>query len=232
MIRPTGRTVLAFVCGIPLALIVAIYDPGLWVVSFAYGAMVLLAALTDASLAFPPRLLDLKIAVPDHVSIGDRGAVMAPIAATRWRRATTFELIADQRGEIEPARIVAGSLPPGEPLRLALPVIPRRRGQVHVDRVSVRWRGPLGLVEFVRVMTVDQIAARLDDRFHLLTGGARTGLPRHQTLRATLDWSYSLLGAAERSLLHRLAVFSGGWTLEAAEAICPDQPGAAPPAGS
>ena len=106
MIRPTGRAVLAFVCGIPLALIVAIYNPSLWVVSFAYGAMVLLAALTDVSLAFPPRLLDLKITVPDHVSIGDCGAVTASIAATRWRRATTFELIADQRGEIEPSTIV------------------------------------------------------------------------------------------------------------------------------
>ena len=90
MIRPTGRAVLAFVCGIPLALIVAIYNPDLWVVSFAYGAMVLLAGLTDVSLAFPARLLDLKVAVPDHVSIGDRGAVTATIAATRWSRATTF----------------------------------------------------------------------------------------------------------------------------------------------
>jgi uncharacterized protein (DUF58 family) len=157
MIRPTGRAVLAFVCGIPLALIVAIYNPDLWVVSFAYGAMVLLAGLTDVSLAFPARLLDLKVAVPDHVSIGDRGAVTATIAATRWSRATTFELIVDHRGETEPSTIVAGSLPPGEPLRLALPVVPRRRGQVHVDRVSVRWRGPLGLVEFVRQMPVDRV---------------------------------------------------------------------------
>ena len=111
MIRPTGRAVVAFVCGIPLALIVAIYNPSLWVVSFAYGAIVLLAALTDVSLAFPPRLLDLKITVPDHISIGDRGAVTATIAPTRWRRATTFELIADQRGEIEPSTIVAVTAP-------------------------------------------------------------------------------------------------------------------------
>src|SRR5262247_2204000 len=116
MIRPTGRAILAFVCGIPLALIVAVYDPSLWVVSFAYGALVLLAAVTDVSLAFPPRLLDLKISVPDHVSIGDRGAVTATIAATRWRRSTTFELIIDQRGEVEPSTIVTGSLLPGEPL--------------------------------------------------------------------------------------------------------------------
>ena len=117
MIRPTGRAVFAFVCGIPLALIVAIYDPSLWVVSFAYGALVLLAAVTDASLAFPPRLLDLKLTVPDHVSIGDRGAIVATIAATRWRRTTTFELIADQRGEVEPSILVAGVLAAAPPVR-------------------------------------------------------------------------------------------------------------------
>jgi non-specific serine/threonine protein kinase len=67
---------------------------------------------------------------------------------------------------------------------------------------------------------VEQIAARLDDRFRLLTGGGRTALPRQQTLRATLDWSYGLLADAERVLFRRRAVFAGGWTLEAAEAVC------------
>ncbi len=71
-----------------------------------------------------------------------------------------------------------------------------------------------------RVLAIEQIAARLDDRFRLLTGGNSSGLPRHQTLRATMDWSYGLLGEKERILLRRLSVFAGGWTLEAAEAIC------------
>lgn len=72
----------------------------------------------------------------------------------------------------------------------------------------------------VRGMSVQQIAARLDDRFRLLTGGGRTALPKHQTLLATMDWSYDLLSQAERVLLWRLSVFAGGWTLEAAEQIC------------
>ena len=72
----------------------------------------------------------------------------------------------------------------------------------------------------VKVLTVEQIAARLDDRFRLLTGGSRTALPRHQTLRAAMDWSYDLLSEPERALLRRLSVFAGGWTLDAAEAIC------------
>lgn len=72
----------------------------------------------------------------------------------------------------------------------------------------------------VKVLTPEQIAARLDDRFRLLTGGSRTALPRQQTLHAMIDWSYSLLSEKEKTLFRRLAVFVGGWTLEAAESVC------------
>jgi len=72
----------------------------------------------------------------------------------------------------------------------------------------------------VKVLSVEEIAAKLDDRFRLLTGGSRTAPPRHQTLRAALDWSYDLLADEERMLLRRLSVFAGGWTLAAAEAVC------------
>ena len=75
----------------------------------------------------------------------------------------------------------------------------------------------------VRSLTVEQIEARLDDRFRLLTAGSRVELPRHQTLRALVDWSHALLSEPEQVLLRRLAVFSGGWTLEAAEAVCEDR---------
>jgi predicted ATPase/class 3 adenylate cyclase len=68
-------------------------------------------------------------------------------------------------------------------------------------------------------LSVEQIAARLDDRFRLLTGGRRTALRRQQTLAATIDWSHDLLSKPERALLRRLAAFAGGWTLEAAEAV-------------
>jgi predicted ATPase len=74
----------------------------------------------------------------------------------------------------------------------------------------------------VSAMTVDQIATRLDDRFRLLTGGSRTALPRQQTLKALIDWSWDLLSDVERTLLRRLSVFVGGWTLEAAEAVVTD----------
>jgi predicted ATPase/DNA-binding winged helix-turn-helix (wHTH) protein len=67
------------------------------------------------------------------------------------------------------------------------------------------------------------VLSRLHDRFELLIGGPRTALPRHQTLRATLDWSYELLPESERCLLRRLSVFAAGFTLEAASAVTSDQ---------
>jgi predicted ATPase/class 3 adenylate cyclase len=70
-----------------------------------------------------------------------------------------------------------------------------------------------------RSMPVEQIAARLTDRFRLLTGGDRTALPRQQTLRALIDWSYDLLTEAERKLLRRLAVFAGSFSLEAVDTV-------------
>jgi predicted ATPase/DNA-binding SARP family transcriptional activator len=75
----------------------------------------------------------------------------------------------------------------------------------------------------VRVLSPEQIAARLDDAFRLLSGGGRGTLPRHRTLRAVMDWSYGLLAEPTRTLLRRLAVFQGGFTLEAAEAVCADE---------
>ena len=77
----------------------------------------------------------------------------------------------------------------------------------------------------VRSLRVEEVAARLDDRFRLLAGGSRTALPRQRTLLGTIDWSHSLLDDPERALLRRLSVFAGGWTLESAESVCAEGPG-------
>ncbi|MEU8545080.1 BTAD domain-containing putative transcriptional regulator [Streptomyces sp. NPDC048717] len=77
----------------------------------------------------------------------------------------------------------------------------------------------------LRLLTPRQIADRLDDRFLLLTSGSRTVLPRQQTLRAVVDWSWELLEPAERDLLRQVSVFAGGWDLAAAEALAPAAPG-------
>lgn len=77
---------------------------------------------------------------------------------------------------------------------------------------------------WLRTLPPAQLAERLDDRFALLTGGSRTALPRHQTLRAVIDWSWNLLSERERMLARRLAAFTGGATLAAAEQVCPGGP--------
>ena len=76
---------------------------------------------------------------------------------------------------------------------------------------------------WLRTLTPAQLAERLDDRFALLTGGSRTALPRHRTLRAVVDWSWDLLSGAEQALARRLAVFPGGAVLAAAERVCSDE---------
>ncbi len=92
-----------------------------------------------------------------------------------------------------------------------------------VQKICARLDGiPLAIelaASRVRLLSVEQILAKLDDRFRLLTGGSRTALERHQTLRATVDWSYGLLSAEEKRLLRHLSVFAGGWTLEGATAV-------------
>jgi predicted ATPase/class 3 adenylate cyclase len=75
----------------------------------------------------------------------------------------------------------------------------------------------------VKVLTPRQLAQRLDERFRVLTGGSRTALPRQQTMRALIEWSYNLLSEQEQRLFRRVAIFVGGWTLEAAEAVCTDE---------
>jgi non-specific serine/threonine protein kinase len=78
----------------------------------------------------------------------------------------------------------------------------------------------LELAARIRLLSVEQLAARLDDRLRLLSIGPRTAPPRQRTLRSTMDWSFALLRFPERLLFTRLSVFSGGWTLDAAEAVC------------
>jgi predicted ATPase/DNA-binding CsgD family transcriptional regulator len=99
-----------------------------------------------------------------------------------------------------------------------------------VAQVCLRLDGiPLALelaAASLRVLSISQLASRLDQRFQLLTSGNRTALPRHQTLQALLDWSYDLLDPRQQVIFRRLAVFPAEWTLDAAEAVCgPTSPG-------
>src|SRR3984885_13756575 len=115
---------------------------------------------------------------------------------------------------VERARAGAPSFAPDARLTTAIAEICRRLDGIPlaIELAAAR----------VAALGIEGLAARLDDRFWLLAGGHRTAMPRHQTLRATLDWSYELLLEPERVVLCRLAVFAGGFTLEAASAITAD----------
>ena len=115
---------------------------------------------------------------------------------------------------VERARAAAPSFAPDTRVATAIAEICRRLDGIPlaIELAAAR----------VAALGIEGLAGRLDDRFRLLAGGHRTAMPRHQTLRATLDWSYELLTEPERVVLRRLAVFAGGFTLQAASAIAAD----------
>jgi predicted ATPase/DNA-binding SARP family transcriptional activator len=122
------------------------------------------------------------------------------------RHSAALQLFVDRaRSALPTFRLTARSAPAAQQICRRLDGIP-----LALELAAARVRG----------LTVEQIATRLDDQFHLLLGSAQTTLPRHQTLRAAMDWSYRLLSERERRLFRRLAVFAGGFTLEAAESVC------------
>jgi len=156
MIRPTRRAVLIFAAGIPLSLFIVIYDAALWPVSFDYGVLVLFAVAVDRLLALSPRRLVLHIDMPEKLYIGERGAVLATVPAAPRRRATPVELLSEQRGALDPPEIVPVDVEPGRETHGELPLMPRRRGRVWVDRLWVRWRGPMALAELIKTFPVER----------------------------------------------------------------------------
>jgi predicted ATPase/DNA-binding SARP family transcriptional activator len=171
------------------------------------------AALIDVLLARCPRL---RVLATSREPLGITGEVLHPVG---------------------PLAMPAGAVTPAEALaypavRLFVDRGAAARPGFAVDQRTVRpvldiCRALDGIplaIELaaarLRALSPEQIAARLDDRFRLLAGGSRTSLPRHQTLRAVVDWSWDLLSDPERVLARRLAVFPGGATLQAAERVC------------
>ncbi|MFF4209048.1 BTAD domain-containing putative transcriptional regulator [Streptomyces sp. NPDC001796] len=158
----------------------------------------------------------------------------AELAETLLTHCPGLTILATSR---EPLGVPGESVRPVEPLppdpahRLFLERAAAARPGPHtvhdpeaVDEICRRLDGlPLAIelaAARLRLLTPRQIADRLDDRFRLLTSGSRTVLPRQQTLRAVVDWSWDLLDERERTVLREVSVFAGGWDLAAAEAVC------------
>ena len=121
---------------------------------------------------------------------------------------------------VERARAAAPHFSPDPPVMAAIAGVCRRLDGIPlaIELAAAR----------AAALGIEGVAARLGNRFRLLAGGHRTAMPRHQTLRATLDWSYELLTEPERVVLRRLAIFAGGFTLQAARAVAADDEIAAP----
>ncbi|HSI65475.1 MAG TPA: adenylate/guanylate cyclase domain-containing protein [Candidatus Saccharimonadia bacterium] len=136
-----------------------------------------------------------------------------------WREITASEDAIERLGEYEAVRLFT------ERASLARPAFQLTNDNVHlVAQICWRLDGiPLAIelaAARIRVLTLQQIVERLDDRFHLLTTGSRNAVPRQQTLRSLIDWSHDLLSDPERRLFRRLSVFARGRTLEAIEGVC------------
>ena len=164
----------------------------------------------------------MRIVVTSREALGVAGEAILPIASLTMPDAGR-DLAANDLGSVDACRLFVERARAVQP---SFELTDRNAGSV--AQLCRRLDGMPLAIELaaarVRTLPVEQIAARLDDRFRLLTGGSRASVARHQTLRATIDWSYDLLTEPERAILRRLSVFAGGATLEAAEFVCAGDP--------
>ncbi|MFI8824012.1 ATP-binding protein [Streptomyces sp. NPDC053431] len=165
------------------------------------------AALAETLLTHCP---DLRILATSREPLGVPGEAVRPVGPLPPTPA--HQLFAERARAVRPAFRPEDDLPAVDEICRRLDGLP-----LAIELAAAR----------LRLLTPRQIADRLDDRFLLLTSGSRTVLPRQQTLRAVVDWSWELLDAEERDLLRQASVFAGGWDLAAAEALAPAGPGTA-----
>ena len=181
--------------------------------------------LVSASAEVANKLLNaapkLKILASSREALGVKGEMSYPVPSLSLPDIKHLPVI-EQLSQYEAVRLFIDRA-----LLVAPHFLVDKDNAPHIAQICCRLDGiPLAIelaVARIKMLSVEQISKRLDDRFRLLTGGARTALPRQQTLRALIDWSYDILPENERLLLRRLSVFAGGWTLEAAEEVCVGQ---------
>jgi uncharacterized protein (DUF58 family) len=154
MIRPTRRALLIFACGIPLALIAMASDQALWPLGIYFSLLIILAILADAALTLPSRSLLLEVAAPDRLYIGEIGTVTVRIAPLRYPRSMRIEMLLEQRGDAERPVLSHIDFHQQEGGQAALAVVPLRRGIVSIDRLWLRWRGPLGLAQISKIAEI------------------------------------------------------------------------------
>ncbi|MGW6968775.1 AfsR/SARP family transcriptional regulator [Streptomyces zaomyceticus] len=163
------------------------------------------AAAAELAETLLARCPDLRVLATSREPLGVPGEVVRPLGPLA--AGTALRLLGERGAAARPGFVVGEDPGAAEEICRRLDGLP-----LAIELAAAR----------LRMLTSRQIADRLDDRFRLLTSGARTVLPRQQTLRAVVDWSWELLDGPERVVLRRLAVFTGGCDLAAAEAVCAD----------
>jgi len=180
------------------------------------------ASLAETLLRSSPRLVILASSREPLGIPGETSCPLAPLSMSdHWREIASRPNAVEELKKFEAIRLFIDRVTlarPGFELTAA--------NAAAVAQICWRLDGIALAIELAaaraKVLSIQDIADRLDDRFHLLTGGSRTAVPRQKTLRALIDWSYDLLSEPERTLLRRLSVFARGRTLEAIEAVCTD----------
>ncbi|HET9909752.1 MAG TPA: adenylate/guanylate cyclase domain-containing protein [Anaerolineales bacterium] len=176
------------------------------------------AHIANVLLGVAPKL---EILASSREALGVKGEVSYPVPSLSLPDIKNLPII-EQLSQYEAVRLFIDRA-----LLVAPHFVVDKDNAPHIAQICNRLDGiPLAIelaAARIKMLSVEQISKRLDDRFRFLTGGARTALPRQQTLRALIDWSYDLLSENERLLLCRLSVFAGGWTMEAAEEVCVGQ---------
>lgn len=143
---PTLRAVLLFACSIPVALLIVTMQHDFWHVSFYVPVAVLVLLVADMLMAFVGNTLETTVKAPPRLYVGQEGAIRVTFAIAGLTRLMEVEALLEVVGDVEPPRIHKGELKDGA-IAFFLPILPKRRGQVKIEALWVRWRGPLGLAE-------------------------------------------------------------------------------------
>jgi uncharacterized protein (DUF58 family) len=159
MIRPTRRALLLFACGLPISLIAIAADSELWQLGLFFSLLVVLAILADAAFALPGGSLSPGVVVPDRLYIGESGEVTCGFAPTRYPRAVQIQALLEQRGDAEPQAVTTVTMPRKGGGEIAFPIVPLRRGMLAVERIWLRWLGPLELARISKTVEIGKTIA-------------------------------------------------------------------------
>ena len=152
--RPTGLAVILFGAGAPLSLVLVLVDGSLWPLGFGYLGLAMFLTGLDGLRALPARVLGIAVTPPPVLHIGDRGALSVALSAPGGRQWADIEVSCDVGESLAVPPIQVATLGPDEEALLDIPLTPTRRGTARVERLWLRWRGPLGLMQRERIEAV------------------------------------------------------------------------------